>query len=239
MKRIVLFALSACLLIATTTNFHAAANQLTSVTASFRCTSTTPPDFGLNPANPCGNGDKIAGDYKGAYIGEPINSKTPPNNAYIDQSGQFWFSQQPGSGRSVFFDFSDAIPPLPQPLLRSFTSAWSTEFQPNWLASPVGVTNGLWGMALNQQVSGTLKGDFKNAYDSYRWTIRFNPSYGPNATYLTITCTRAGANTCTAWMIEATASHAAELIASTTSGKYVTYDEGAYVMPFEITVTYP
>src|SRR5262249_39653165 len=157
------------------------------------------PVFTSSPPNLCGNGDRLAGDAGGAYVGQPTSSKTPPNGAYIDQNGQLWFAQQPGSGRSVFFDFSSAIPPLPQPLLRTFTTAWSTEFSPNWLASPVGVTGGLWGMRLNQQANGTLKADFENTYDGYRWTIRFNPSYGPNATYLTITCTGVTGSICTAW----------------------------------------
>jgi len=237
MRAIRVAALGALVLIFALQRFYAAANQLTPVTASFRCSGGTPA-FTPNPPNPCGNGDRLAGDAGGAYVGQPTG-KTPPNGAYIDQNGQLWFAQQLGSGRSVFFDFSAAIPPLPQPLLRTFTTAWSTEFSPNWLASPVGVTGGLWGMHLNQQTNGTLKADFENAYDSYRWTVRFNPSYGPDATYLTITCTSGSGMTCTAWTLEATAAQAAELIASTTSGKYVTYDEGAYVMPFEMTVTYP
>ena len=225
--------------------FHAAPSTKTPVSASFRCSGGTPSDE-EDPANFCPNGgdpnggDRLAGDNDGPYVGVPIDRKTPAQNAYITSEGQFWFAQQQELGRSVFFDFSEVLT-LPQPVLRRFTTAWSTGFHPNWLASPIGVANGFWGMQQGQQVDGVLKADFQNAYDSYRWTVRFNPAQFAASTYLTITCrTRpAESASCLAWTIEATASHVAQLIASTTSGKYIVYDEGTYRMPFAIDITYP
>jgi len=196
-------------------------------------------DFALNAPSTarCVNADRIAGDPNGAYVGQPTNNRTPANGAYINDAGQFSFALPPASGRAMFFDFSQPKGLLPQPLLRNFTAAWGTEV--GWLATPVNVGNGMWGMTGGQQTDGILKVNFQDATDAYRWTVRFNPSYGANATYLSITCTSALAAPCTAWTIEATGSQAAELIASTTSGKYVSYDEGAYVMPFQITITNP
>ena len=219
--------------------FQAAPITRTPVSASFRCSGGTPSNE-IDPANFCPNGDRLAGDGGGPYVGVPIDRKNPPQNAYITSDGQFWFAQQPGSGRSVFFDFSEALT-APEPLLRTFTTAWSTEFQPNWVAYPVGVANGFWGMQHGQQVSGVLKANFQNANDTYRWTVRFNPAEFPASTYLTVTCTTrpAGSPSCLAWTIEATASHVAQLVASTTRGKSIAYDEGTYRMPFAIDVTYP
>jgi hypothetical protein len=224
-------------ILAADVKFRAAAVQLISVTASFRCASATTPNRALNPPSPCLNGDRIAGDNLGTYTGRPTGPKSPPQNAYITSDGEFWFAWN-GSGRSIFLDFSDVLA-VPQPQLRQFTTVWGTDLQPNTLALPIGVSNGMWGLTLNQPADAWLKLDFEDANDPYRWTVRFDATRYPPSTYLTMTCTRLGAGICTAWTIEAAAAHRARLVASTTSGKYVTYDEGLYSMPFEITVTYP
>jgi hypothetical protein len=236
------FALSLGLLVCAENGvFLAAAIDKIPVTASFRCTASQPPAFETpNPTTPCTNLDRMAGDEQDAYVGVPTSPKTLPQNTYITTGGTFWFAQQSGSGRSVFFDLSEPLLPLQPPLLRAFTTAWSTSFQPNWLAAPIGVSNGLWGMRLGQPVEGTLKANFQNAYDTYRWTIRFNADAYPSSTNLSITCTSVdGSNNCNGWTIEATADHRAQLEAATTKGKSVVYDEGTYRMPFALDISYP
>lgn len=216
--------------------FSAAAIDRIPVSASFRCnpgTATTTPD-------PCGTGDRMAGD-GGVYAGIPITPKTGAKGAYITDYGTFWFVYPAGSGRSVFFDFTDPIVTPQPPVLRDFPTTWSSALQPNWLGTPLGVTNGMWGMALNQTVEGTLKADFRRAGNNYLWTVRFNAASYPKSTNLLFTCTSVStpSGPCNGWQIESTAAHRAYLEATTTSGKSVKYDEGTYVMPFVIQVTYP
>ena len=63
-------------------------------------------------------------------------------------------------------------------------------------------------------------------------------SHYPGTNYVSVTRTGQAA-----WTIEANASMStgamAELIASTTSGRYVTYGEGFYQMPFSVSLTQP
>jgi hypothetical protein len=219
--------------------FQAVAIEKVPVTALFRCDGGQPTDL-VDPPTPCSNGDRLAGDSHGPYVGVPTGPRTPAQNTYITSDGVFWFAQQVGSGRSVFFDLSKQVDPSP-PDVRQFQTAWSTDFQPNWLAAPIGVRNGMWGMLRGQVAEGTLKANFNNAYDTYRWTVRFDRNGYPGSTNLTFTCTTrvVGASACSGWTIEAKGDYVARLIGSTTSGKEITFDEGTFRLPFLLNVSYP
>jgi hypothetical protein len=215
--------------------FQGAAITKIPVTAEFRCTANT----GATTANPCGTGDRMAGDQHGVHTGIPLGPRTTPRGAYVTDYGTFWFVYPAGSGRSVFFDFTEVVD-LPPPVIRNFETTWSSALQPNWLGTPLGVSGGMWGMQLNVPVPGTLKADFRRANNNYLWTVRFNPASYPKSTNVTFTCTTVNlSNQCNGWTIEATADHRAYLEATTTSGKSIKYDEGAYRMPFRIDISYP
>ncbi|MBA3949644.1 MAG: hypothetical protein H0X44_06835, partial [Acidobacteria bacterium] len=65
------------------------------------------------------------------------------------------------------------------------------------------------------------------------WTVRFNAEYYPGSTDLTVTRTDLNM-----WIVEASTSDVAELVAvNTGKGKQVMTHEGFYTMPFKITVT--
>jgi hypothetical protein len=180
----------------------------------------------------------MAGDGT-VYQGIPTGPKTAPKGAYITSYGTFWFVYPSGSGRSVFFDFSQQVQAPQPPVLRGFTTTWSTWLQPNWLATPIGVPGGMWGMRPGDVSPGTLKADFRRTNDPYLWTIRFNEASYPASTNLLVSCTGESSGACNAWRIEATTEHVARLEATTTSGKSVRYDEGTYRMPFAIDIFYP
>jgi hypothetical protein len=230
-----LCALAVLLAVAASDVSKAAAIERIPVTAWFRCNAVPSQ---LTP-DPCGTGDRLAGD-GGDYRGVQIRSKVLPQNAYITGDGVFWFVHQAESGRSVFFDFSQQVAAPPPPVLRLFTTTWSSALQPNWLGSPTGVTNGLWGLRqADGPVAGKLKVNFR-ANDSYLWTIRFDAAGHSPSTDLLYACTgedESGA--CNQWRIEATSAHLGLLQAATTSGKQVVYNQGTYRMPFAIDISYP
>ena len=88
--------------------------------------------------------------------------------------------------------------------------------------------------------TGKFKLDFRNTVDSYRWTVRLNHWDYRDSSDVAIACTAPSVNTkCNAWTITAAPGSIAQLIASTTSGKYITYDEGTYPMSFQINITQP
>ena len=215
-------------------DFNAAAIERIPVTASFRCGASIP----SLAANPCGTGDRMAGD-GAVYQGIPIAPKTSPQGAYITDYGTFWFVYPAGTQRAVFFDFTDSVAVPQAPVLRTFSTTWSSALQHNWLGTPIGPTNGMWGMRQGEMREGTLKANFRRANDPYLWTLRFNAASYPGTTNLTFACLGEANGQCNQWRIEATAGHVALLQASTTSGKQVTYNEGTYRMPFAIEVSYP
>lgn len=228
------FALSAGLLgLLSSVPFGAAIERIP-VTASFRCGAS----LSSLAADPCGTGDRMAGG-GGLYQGIPIARRTTPQGAYITDYGTFWFVHPAGTPRAAFFDFTDRVA-LPQPpVVRSFGTTWSSALQPNWLGTPIGPANGMWGLRQGDVVEGTLKADFRRANDTYLWTLRFNAASYAGTTNLRFACLGEANNQCNHWRIEADASDVALLQASTTSGKQVTYDEGTYRMPFAIDVSYP
>ena len=216
-------------------DFSAQASKLKSATATFRCTGMAVTS--ANPANPCQNGDAIAGDGLGSYVGEANGGSTPAEGAYIDSSGDLYLVLDQGSGRSVFFGFT---PPSSKDV-RTFTSVWSFRVR----ASLCGAydandhTIALSSVPVNQTANGWCDLNFidtSNAADSYLWTVRFDPVHYPGTNYVSVTRTGSAA-----WTIEADAATGAiaELLASTTSGKYVTYGEGFYQLPFSISITQP
>ena len=216
--------------------FRAQASKLTSATATFRCTGA--PVTSINPTNPCQNGDAMAGDNIGPYVGGPTGS-TAAQGAYIDSSGDLYLVVQQGSNRAVFFGFT---PPNPGDL-RTFSSIWSFHLKAS-LCGAYDASNhtiALASVPVSQTVNGWCDWNFldtANAADTYLWTVRFDPVHYPGTNYVSVTRTGQAA-----WTIEANASMStgamAELIASTTSGRYVTYGEGFYQMPFSVSLTQP
>jgi hypothetical protein len=214
--------------------FSAQASKLKSATATFRCTGFAVTS--VNPGNPCQNSDAIAGDSLGPYVGEPNGGSTAAQGAYIDSSGDSYLVIEQGSGRSVFFGFT---PPAPGDL-RTFTSVWSFRLHSS-LCGAYDANNhtiSLSAVPVNTTVNGWCDWNFidtSNVADTYLWTVRFDPVHYAGTNYVSVTRTGSAA-----WTIEADAPGAiAELIASTTSGKYVTYGEGFYQMPFSISITQP
>jgi hypothetical protein len=212
--------------------FSAQANKLKSVTATFRCTGVAVTTG--YPPSPCQNGDAIAGDSLGPYVGESTGGATPAQGAYLDSSGDLYLVVEQDSGRSVFFGFAPPNPNDPLP----FTSIWSFRLH----ASLCGAydahdhTISLSAVPVNTTAKGWCDWNFidtSNAADTYLWTVRFDPVHYSGTNYVNVTRTGSAA-----WTIEADAATGAmaELIASTTSGKYVTYGEGFYQMPFSVSI---
>jgi hypothetical protein len=230
-------------------DFSAQASKLTSATLTFRCTGAAV--SATNPPNPCTDGDAIVGDSLGPYVGGPTGGRTIAQGAYIDSSGELYFVIQQASGRAVFFDFSNMLAAGGSPNLRTFSSIWSVHMGAGgMLCGPVdanGNTLSLYNMPLNQAFSGQCRWNFydtEDTTDTYLWTVRFDPTNYPGTSPVRITRTTPVSGTQYAWTIQANAASpttgaVAELLASTTSGKYVTYGEGFYQMPFGLSLTQP
>ena len=226
--------LALALVVAAHVEFRAQASKLQSATATFRCigAAVTSP----NPTNPCQNGDAMAGDNLGAYVGA-TGGNTAAQGAYIDSSGDLYLVVQQGSDRAVFFDFAARNPGD----LRTFSSVWSFRLKAS-LCGAYDANNrtiALSDIPLNHTVNGWCDWNFlntSNAADTYLWTVRFDPVHYGGTNYVSVTRTGQAA-----WTIEADASTGAtaELIASTTSGRYLTYGEGFYQMPFSVSLTQP
>jgi hypothetical protein len=215
--------------------FSAQASKLKSATATFRCTGVAV-SF-VNPPNQCQNGDAIAGDSLGPYVGGPTGGNNVADGAYIDGGGDVYLVLQQESGRAVFFGFT---PPSPGDL-RTFSSIWSfrVRFSQCGAYDANNHTISLSNVPLNQTVNGWCDWNFtdtSDTADTYLWTVRFDPVHYPGTSYVSVTRTGLAA-----WTIEADAPTGAlaELIASTTSGKSVTYGEGFYPMPFSVSITQP
>jgi hypothetical protein len=224
----------------------AQAVKLTPVSATFRCTGAF--TVAVDAVNPCMNGDPrwdtVAGDTSGAYVGVPATKKQPASGAFIDASGQFYFvvHETDIPARHVFVDLSTQLSGTAD--LKHFSTAWSNRLEPPTLSGPVDTNgnllpNGLWGMQAGVSYPGKFKLDFQNTVDAYRWTVRLNHFDYPASDNVTILCTGTNGGKCNAWTIAAAPGSKAQLIASTTSGKYITYDEGTYAMAFQINITQP
>jgi hypothetical protein len=220
---------------AASVEFSAQASKLKSATATFRCNGAAVTS--VNPISPCQNGDTMAGDSLGPYVGGPTGGSNAADGAYIDSSGDLYLVVQHGSGRAVYFGFTAPNPGD----LRTFGSIWSFHLQASLCGAydSANHTIALSSVPMNQTVNGWCDWNFfdtSNTADTYLWTVRFDPVHYPGTNYVSVTRTGQAA-----WTIEADASTGAlaELIASTTSGRYVTSGEGFYQMPFSVSVTQP
>jgi hypothetical protein len=235
MKRLLATALLVLIgTVAIPVTFSAQASKLVSATATFRCTGAAVTS--ANPVNPCTDGDAIGGDELGPYVGGPNGGGNTAQGAYIDSAGDLYLVAPPGSDRAVFFGFTAPNPGD----LRTFSSVWTFHIYAS-LCGAYDANNhtiALRSVGLDQTVNGWCDLNFEdtsNSSDAYRWTVRFDPVHYPGTNYVIVTRTGQAA-----WTIQANAPSAtAELIASTTSGKYVTYGEGFYQMPFGVSVTQP
>jgi hypothetical protein len=197
----------------------------TPVTADFRCDATT---------SDCPTLDAIQGD-GGTYT-------QASGGAALNSGGDFVINLGATPGvRYLRLDFG--TPDGDAPCLTSgpacrrafgqLVSSRTRDLLVNPELNGVELSNGLLDIPIGATRSGRLKLNFDDpSGQNVLWTIRFNPDFQGSTL---VPVTRLDANT---WVIEATTEHRARLVsADMNTRKWVTADEGLFVMPFRIVVT--
>jgi hypothetical protein len=197
----------------------------TLVNAVFRCNATTAG---------CVTLDAIQGD------GAPYTQAS--GGAVLNSGGDFVLNLGSSPGpRYLRLDFG--TPDGDAPCLTSgpacrrtfgqLVSSHTRDVLVNPELNGVELSNGLLDIPVGVTRGGRLKVNFDDpAGQNVLWTVRFNPEF-PGSTLVPVT--RQDANT---WVIEATTEHRARLVsADMNTRKWVTADEGLFVMPFRIVVT--
>lgn len=99
-------------------------------------------------------------------------------------------------------------------------------------ASGVDLPNGLLSIPIGTSANANMKVNFPDPFGrTLTWTVRFNPVSYPGSSYVTVTRTADGA-----WVVEASATSLAKLVASPSGDTRNQTDEGLFYMPFRMTV---
>ncbi len=182
--------------------------------------------------------DRIAGDGLGPYVGNAAGE-----GAFFNDNNKLDIHYTTSYGRSIVADFGDQIANGTCMTTGScrknfnFAEVHATSYPS--ITNPVDAAqeplpNGFNDIPVGGSSKARFKLDFADpAGRALIWTVRYNAEFYPGSTDLTVT--RTSENT---WVVEATASDVAELVAiNTGKGKQVMTHEGFYTMPFKITVT--
>lgn len=176
--------------------------------------------------------DRIAGDFLGAYGGDA-------SRYFFNGNGDL--QMYVTSPRSIYLDFAEADGPAPclaSGCRKDFTAITTTSPSPGIAINPtdendVELANGFESIPVGGSAYARVKINFPDPSGrAYLWTVRFNSGMYAGSTNPVVT--RVATNV---WVVEATAADRARLVATTTSRKAITTDEGLYVMPFRVTIT--
>ena len=182
--------------------------------------------------------DRITGDGLGPYVGT-----SGDQGAFFNENHKLDIHYTASYGRTITADFGDVVASgacMAAGNCRknfSFAEVRATSYPS--ITNPVNAAQDALPNGFNDiPVGGSSKARFKldfadPAGRALIWTVRFNSEFYPGSSDLTVT--RTAENT---WVVEATASDVAELVAiNSGKGKQIMTHEGFYTMPFKITVT--
>lgn len=182
--------------------------------------------------------DRITGDGLGPYVGNAAGE-----GAFFNDNNKLDIHYTASYGRTIVADFGDLVANgacvTAGNCRKNFNIADVRATSYPSITNPVNASqdalpNGFFDIPVGGSSKARFKLDFADpAGGPYIFTVRFNAEFYPGSTDLTVT--RVDLNT---WVVEATASDVAELVAiNTNKGKQIMTREGFYTMPFKITVT--
>lgn len=182
--------------------------------------------------------DRITGDGLGPYVGNAALE-----GAFFNIYNRLLFDYTTNYGRAITFDFGDFVAngtcAATGTCRKNFTVADVRATVYPSITNPIdaaqtALPNGFADIPVGGASKARFKFDFADpAGRAFNWTVRFNSEFYPGSTDLTVT--RTALDT---WIVEATTSDVAELVAINTGrGKTIMTHEGFYTMPFRITVT--
>lgn len=182
--------------------------------------------------------DRITGDGLGPYVGTAAGQ-----GAFLNDNNKLHINYTTSYGRAIVADFGDFVAngacAAAGTCRKNFDIANVRATSHPSITNPVNASqdplpNGFYDIPVGGSSKARFKLDFADpAGRALMWTVRFNAEMYPGTTDLTVT--RTSVNT---WIVEATTSDVAELVAiNTGKGKTIMTREGFYTMPFKITVT--
>lgn len=182
--------------------------------------------------------DRITGDGQGPYVGNAALE-----GAFFNAYNKLVFDYTTAYGRTITADFRDFVGNgscvAAGNCRKNFDFADVRATPYPSITNPVDASqeplpNGFVDIPVGGSSKARFKLDFADpAGRPLTWTVRFNAEYYPGSSDLSVT--RISENT---WVVEASVSDVAELVASNTNrGKRIVTHEGFYTMPFKITVT--
>lgn len=182
--------------------------------------------------------DRITGDGLGPYVGTSADQ-----GAFFNENHKLDIHYTTSYGRTIVADFGDFVASGAcngaGNCRKNFDIANVRATSYPSLTNPVDAAqqplpNGFYDIAVGGSSKARFKLDFADpAGRALIWTVRFNAELYPGTSDVTVTRT-----TLNTWIVEATTSDVAELVAiNTGKGKMIMTREGFYTMPFRITVT--
>ena len=190
--------------------------------AQFRC-----------PSAECTLVDRISGDGPAAIY-------TAADGAVLNGNGEFSMRLVDGTARFMRLDFAEMVDACVEGCRRDYETLDISASEEALIQTNVldgwdeQVENGLLSIEQGAEARGLLKVTFSTIDDSgatILWAVRFNPLDFPGSDYVAVRRLSS-----TAWEIEAPQGAAARLVSKQLRKRGET-DEGAYIMPFKLSVT--